>query len=58
MAGIVNQTYTDGMKSVENKTSSTSEIHGTLLVRKNVINQAGNNKITKIRQIYNNCASQ
>jgi hypothetical protein len=45
-AGMMNQTDTADIKSTQNKTaSSTNQIHGTLIVTKNVSNQgAGNSK--------------
>ena len=41
-----NQTYAANVPSTENKTTSTNQIHGTLIVTKNVIYQSGrsNNK--------------
>ncbi len=45
MTGMMNQTDTADIKSTENKTapSSNDQIHGTLIVTKDVINQSGGN---------------
>jgi Prealbumin-like fold domain len=46
MTGMMNQTDTSDIKSTENKTASSSsnnQIHGTLIVTKDVINRSGGN---------------
>ena len=45
MTGMMNQTDTADIKSTENNTapSSNNQIHGTLIVTKDVINQSGGN---------------